>query len=106
MLHPLGQARVADAGGNAFGETHLPVDLRQQQQAAVGREIAAREVEFYRLAGKQRKREGRARISHRRVFPFWAFGLSLNRAYTRQAKHPSSFARRRTARCGRFMQLV
>jgi hypothetical protein len=98
--------RVVEAGGDGLGEAEGVVKLGEQEEAAVGREGAAGEIDVNRFGRQERKVEHGLRIRHRRMFPFCAFRGSLNLLYARQAKCPPSFWEGHIADCARFRHLV
>jgi hypothetical protein len=91
VLYALGSPGVVAAGSDRLGEAERAIELGQQEEAAVGREGAAGEIDLDGLARKQRKVEHGLRIRHWRMFPFFAFSRASNLLYARQAKHPPSF---------------
>jgi hypothetical protein len=50
VLHPLGRARVFDAGGQAFGNLEALLDRRQQQYPGIRGQSAAVKRDVHRLA--------------------------------------------------------
>jgi hypothetical protein len=66
LLDALFETPVLDAGSDALGEAKLLVERCQEEEAAVGGEQAAGEVDLERLARKQRKRHGLLRTGHGR----------------------------------------
>jgi hypothetical protein len=64
---------VVAAVGDGLGEPKGAVEVSQEEEAAVGGEGAAGEIDMDGFARQQRKVEHRLRIRHRRMFPFCAF---------------------------------
>jgi hypothetical protein len=107
MVDALGAARIVEAGGDALGEAEVAVEVSQEQQATVGGEGSAREIQVDRFARQQRKVQDGLRIRHRRMFPFCACSWSLNLLYARQAKHPPSIGTDPCrSDCSRFRHVV
>ena len=53
MCDQVGRARVHHAGGEPIGDAKVPLDLAQQQNAAIGREQTAIEFGDDGLAGNR-----------------------------------------------------